>query len=253
MTRRRIMVSVIVLLLVLVAVFFIVLKSIGIGAKTELQASETHDEIATTTMEVNVSSEIDSTETVGELEVETKPVSTVTEPPKPKPQAPIVIPPIVEAESTELTFDSSRILAAHNVARKEVGLPPLTYSKTLAQSAQKWSDELQRDNCEMRHDANTDYGENLYWASRTGGEIKNELVATPETVVDFWVSEKSDYNYGTNSCAPGKQCGHYTQIVWEETTEVGCAVSVCQNGDTQKDMWVCRYNPRGNYIGEKPY
>lgn len=161
--------------------------------------------------------------------------------------------PAVKTGTTKLTFDSSKILAAHNVARKAVGITPLTYSHTLADSAQKWSEELQRDNCEMRHDPKTNYGENLYWTSQTGGDIKNELIVTPENVVSFWTEEKTDFNYDKNSCAAGKQCGHYTQIVWAETTQVGCGVSVCQSEATHKEIWVCRYDPRGNYIGEKPY
>lgn len=169
-----------------------------------------------------------------------------------KTQDPKISKPTVEAGTTKQTFASAEMLALHNTARKELGIAALTYSPTLALSAQKWSEELQRDNCEMRHDENIAYGENLYWDWQTGGTGKG-LIATPAQVIGSWVSEKIDYNYTKNSCSPGKQCGHYTQIVWEETTEVGCGVSICRSENTQKEIWVCRYNPPGNYYGEKPY
>ena len=44
-------------------------------------------------------------------------------------------------------------------------------------------------------------------------------------------------------------CGHYTQIVWETTQKVGCAKIQCDGFD----LWVCNYDPPGNWVGEKPY
>ncbi|RXY91726.1 CAP domain-containing protein, partial [Klebsiella pneumoniae] len=46
-----------------------------------------------------------------------------------------------------------------------------------------------------------------------------------------------------------KDAGHYSQIVWRETREVGCAIET-GNG---MDVLVCRYFPAGNVIGQSPY
>ena len=43
--------------------------------------------------------------------------------------------------------------------------------------------------------------------------------------------------------------GHYTQIVWRSTVEVGCAVA--RSG--LHEVWVCRYSPPGNVVGQRPY
>jgi hypothetical protein len=43
--------------------------------------------------------------------------------------------------------------------------------------------------------------------------------------------------------------GHYTQIVWRETKEVGCAIDSAKG----QDVLVCRYFPAGNVQGQKPY
>jgi pathogenesis-related protein 1 len=152
-------------------------------------------------------------------------------------------------------LDADEMVAAHNRWRKTAGVPPLTYSTDLAASAQKWADHLKRSNqCKMKHsDPEAKYGENLYWASAiewSNGKSELQQVS-PKKVVDSWGSEVSDYNYNANSCTKGKMCGHYTQVVWKSTTTVGCAVAVCE--DSQEQVWVCQYQPPGNWGGKKPY
>ncbi|GJR48205.1 ribonuclease H-like domain-containing protein [Tanacetum coccineum] len=46
---------------------------------------------------------------------------------------------------------------------------------------------------------------------------------TGTAAVNLWVAEKTYYNYTTSTCATGKVCGHYTQVVWRKSTELGCA------------------------------
>ena len=154
-----------------------------------------------------------------------------------------------------LDFDANEMLAAHNRWRSTVGAPPLTYSTELAASAQVWADNLRQNNqCRMQHSKpDGKYGENLFWASAiewTDGKREVQRVS-PGKVVDDWANERADYDYARNRCAPGRMCGHYTQVVWKTTTTVGCAVSVC--GNTLEQIWVCRYLPPGNWVGKKPY
>lgn len=153
-------------------------------------------------------------------------------------------------------FDPAAFIAAHNKWRAAVGVTEkLRYSPALAATAQAWADNLKKTNhCQMRHSKpDGRYGENLYWASaiRWSNGDKELQHVTPEQVVDSWSREKPDYDYQTNRCAPGKSCGHYTQVVWRATTMVGCAVAVCE--DTRDQVWVCQYQPAGNWVGEKPY
>lgn len=48
--------------------------------------------------------------------------------------------------------------------------------------------------------------------------------------------------------------GHFTQIVWKSTKEVGCFTYTCDYLDTAKasnsPFTVCNYSPPGNYGGE---
>lgn len=151
--------------------------------------------------------------------------------------------------------DSETIVATHNKWRAQVGAGKLSYSPELEVSAQAWADNLkQTNNCRMRHSTPEGrYGENLYWASAlTWSDGRRELQkVSSEIPVDSWGSEKLDYSYEENSCKPGKMCGHYTQMVWRTSTKVGCAMAVCE--DSQEQVWVCQYQPAGNWVGSKPY
>lgn len=131
-------------------------------------------------------------------------------------------------------------LAAHNGPRAEVGVPPLVWDEKVAEYAQQYANERSID-CSMQH-SNGPYGENLAWGSWD--------MSAKEAVLDIWVSEKKVYDAVSNTCVGGAECRHYTQVVWRDTARVGCARSKCANGYT---FVTCNYDPRGNYIGERPY
>ncbi|KAL9224126.1 hypothetical protein vseg_000194 [Gypsophila vaccaria] len=134
----------------------------------------------------------------------------------------------------------SQWLAPHNIARKSVGLPPLTWDPRLAYFAKSYGARRSTD-CAMVH-SNGPYGENMYWGSGSSW--------TPNHAVAGWVSEKFYYNRHTNTCR-ARTCGHYTQIVWRSTKRIGCARVVCGRGAGV--LFVCEYDPPGNFNGERPY
>lgn len=145
-------------------------------------------------------------------------------------------------------------LSSHNRVRAKHGLSPLRWSDKLAAYSQQWADHLgQSSRCTMRHRSGTPpYGENLFWTSATvwSDGVRELNRVTIRDVVKTWADEEAWYNYQRNSCLPGKRCGHYTQIVWKDTTEVGCAMTVCPD---KSQTWVCSYNPPGNFTGQRPY
>lgn len=161
--------------------------------------------------------------------------------------------PALSAQAAE--FDTRVMLDAHNQWRAKVGTPALIYSSELAASSQRWADHLKVANqCKMQHSKpDGNYGENLYWASaiRWSDGKREVQQIIPQKVVDAWGSEVKDYNYSRNSCAQGKMCGHYTQVVWKSTRSVGCAFAICE--DSKEQVWVCQYQTPGNWVGEKPY
>ncbi len=162
--------------------------------------------------------------------------------------------PTLSAESTggnvgTGTVDQAAMLSVHNRWRADVGSPSLKWSDKLASIAQGWADHLKKDNCAMYH-SNNGYGENIYQASPLiwSDGRRDFQHKSPQEVTDAWGNEIKDYNYAANSCSG--VCGHYTQLVWKTTKEVGCAMSVC--GDNGQ-IWVCSYYPPGNMVGQRPY
>ncbi|OIV96112.1 hypothetical protein TanjilG_13044 [Lupinus angustifolius] len=129
-------------------------------------------------------------------------------------------------------------LEVHNQAREEVGVGPLSWNHTLQAYAQNYANERIQD-CNMEHSYGP-FGENL-------AEGYDEMKGSD--AVKFWLTEKPDYDYYSNSCVHD-ECGHYTQIVWRDSVHVGCARAKCDND------WVfviCSYYPPGNVEGERPY
>ncbi|MBF0562966.1 MAG: DUF4189 domain-containing protein [Alphaproteobacteria bacterium] len=134
------------------------------------------------------------------------------------------------------------MVAAHNEARHRYSVPPLTWSADLAAPAQTWADHLKDSlNCAMQHSQSRSYGENLAWASGTH--------LMPEEVVRMWVDEAKNYDAAINMCRSGAVCGHFTQVVWKTTTQVGCGLAHCGTDE----IWVCEYSPPGNWVGKRPF
>jgi pathogenesis-related protein 1 len=142
--------------------------------------------------------------------------------------------------TTTRTSMAREIVNAHNIVRSRVGTAPLTWSDRLAGVAQEWANRLMA-NGQFAHSHNPNYGENLY-------EISG-AAATPSLVVKAFADEVDDYDYRSNTCHGRGVCGHYTQVVWNDTKEVGCAVA--RGG--RREVWVCEYYPPGNWVGRKPY
>ncbi|XP_073157956.1 pathogenesis-related protein PR-1 [Henckelia pumila] len=134
-----------------------------------------------------------------------------------------------------------QFLGPQNAARAVLRLPPLVWDAKLANYA-AWYANQRRVDCALQH-SNGPYGENIFWGSGNAW--------TPVQASNAWVAERQGYKYRSNSCAYGMECGHYTQIVWRDTTRIGCARVVCHGG--RGVFMTCNYDPPGNYIGEKPY
>ncbi|CAM0958554.1 unnamed protein product [Alopecurus aequalis] len=135
-------------------------------------------------------------------------------------------------------------LDPHNAARADVGVGPVSWDETVAAYAQAYA-EQRRGDCQLIHTpAGRPYGENIYGGAGGGATW------TAADAVQSWVSEKQYYDHGSNTCASGEVCGHYTQVVWRDSTAIGCARVVCDSGGV---FIICSYNPPGNYEGQSPY
>jgi len=140
------------------------------------------------------------------------------------------------------TSFAERLLMAHNAERDRVGVPRLKWSARLASQAQSWADSLARSNrfehAEQRYGA----GENL-WMGPARRYSAEQMVGGFTDEVRYFRSGQFPNVSNTGSW---HDVGHYTQLVWRGTQEVGCAVAQGRNND----FLVCRYLPAGNVIGQ---
>src|SRR4051812_26211016 len=151
------------------------------------------------------------------------------------------------ASESGLSPFSSRLLAEQNAERDRVGVPRLEWNDTLARDAQAWADQLAREG-DLRHaplSVNPDQGENL-WMGGKG-------YYGAEAMIDTFLAEKRVFRAGVfpavSTTGNWQDVGHYTQIVWRNTRQVGCAVT---RGE-QMDFLVCRYLPAGNWRKQVVY
>jgi len=161
-----------------------------------------------------------------------------------------------QEEEEELTLptqsEKDEALQAHNDCRCKVNppaeyMPVMTTSDAIIASAQ-----ISANRCVWAHGSYSErnmWGENMYYSS--------DPRATYRQAVEGWDSEVRDYDYDTNRPkTPGKAVGHYTQVVWADSTKVGCAKKYCpsiQGRSSGGVIIVCQYDPLGNMRNKKPY
>ena len=66
---------------------------------------------------------------------------------------------------------------------------------------------------------------------------------TAEDATNMWYSEVKDFDFSNIKYNPN--CGHFSQVVWGETKEIGAGRAIAANG---MEFIVCRYSPAGNMM-----
>lgn len=134
------------------------------------------------------------------------------------------------------------VYALHNQVRAQFGSPPLVWDPQLAAQATAYAPELAR------------YGRPVH-ASRAGREHSRENLlqalrgTSPRNMVNVWVSERQNFVPGVfpdvSRTGNWADVGHYSQMVWPTTTNLGCAIYRSR----PYDWLICRYSPPGNQDG----
>jgi len=141
-------------------------------------------------------------------------------------------------------------------------LPKLKWSPELAKMAQRGAEQ-----CTFDHDENmmtAKYGivgQNLYASSKYSDKLWNKAI-------DGWFSERKDFvkqgckidSFKTCNKGIKKMIGHFTQVIWADTTEIGCGMVYAKHSKKKfsahsrhhiKSFLYCNYGPGGN-IYQKP-
>ncbi|SEM47687.1 Cysteine-rich secretory protein family protein [Sphingomonas gellani] len=145
-------------------------------------------------------------------------------------------------------FMQQALLAAHNRARQEVGVQPLSWDDRLAAHALSYAQALARTG-RFEHAVQSvgpdQEGENL-WTGTHDAYGYDEMI-------NYWSGERAQY---VNAAVPAisragnwHATAHYSQIVWRGSSRVGCAVA----SNRTDDFLVCRYWPAGNVVGVRAF
>ncbi len=134
----------------------------------------------------------------------------------------------------------------HNTLRKKHSAGSLTKLTDIAKLAQTTANECKKAG-KLQH-SGTSYkgqwmGQNLY--------ISGGAAPTGAAVANYWYSENKNYDYSTGKSKNNAVTGHFTQLVWKSTKQIGCAVAIgTWNGYNPSYFVCCNYFPGGNVLGQ---
>lgn len=164
--------------------------------------------------------------------------------PNPSPSCPAGV-PCVCSEQPPTDDLNIKMLEWHNMARAGSGAQPLCFNQDLKNSAQDWVNSLTE--VATTHDTLNGMGENLAYGM--GGSVQ------PYDAFNMWVKEcsGSDGRHAPyNDQFDLSSHGHYSQIMSQRSTCIGCAEKKFDDGT---NIISCRYSPEGNFNVEagKPH
>ncbi|KAH0621822.1 hypothetical protein JD844_023468 [Phrynosoma platyrhinos] len=139
--------------------------------------------------------------------------------------------------------EQNEIVDKHNALRRGVqptasNMLRMEWNPKAAENAKKWASQ-----CTFTHSPPSKRtvdgircGENVYMSSGATSWSK---------VIQKWYDEVKDFKYGTGAVNPKAVIGHFTQMVWSQSQQIGCYAASCPEG-LYKHFYVCQYCPAGN-------
>ncbi|KAL1771409.1 cysteine-rich secretory protein 1-like [Sigmodon hispidus] len=146
--------------------------------------------------------------------------------------------------STTKKSVQEEIVNKHNQLRQAVipsgsDLLKMQWNYDAQANAERWASQ-----CNYKHSSQEirnigiKCGENLFMSN---------FLASWSYIIQDWYDESKNFNFGKGPKKPNKQVGHYTQLVWNTSHQLGCAIAECPEEEL-KYFYVCHYCPPGNYI-----
>nr|P10736.1 RecName: Full=Venom allergen 5.01; AltName: Full=Allergen Dol m V-A; AltName: Full=Antigen 5 form 2; Short=Ag5-2; AltName: Full=Cysteine-rich venom protein; Short=CRVP; AltName: Allergen=Dol m 5.01; Flags: Precursor [Dolichovespula maculata]AAA28301.1 antigen 5 precursor [Dolichovespula maculata] len=162
--------------------------------------------------------------------------------------------------------EKNEILKRHNDFRQNVakGLetrgkpgpqPPaknmnvLVWNDELAKIAQTWANQCDFNHDDCRNTAKYQVGQNIAISSTTATQFDR-----PSKLIKQWEDEVTEFNYKVGlQNSNFRKVGHYTQMVWGKTKEIGCGSIKYIEDNWYTHYLVCNYGPGGNDFNQPIY
>lgn len=141
----------------------------------------------------------------------------------------------------------------HNTYRSNHRSPNLKLNNSLNNTAQDYAEKLLRTGRFVHSSDNerNGAGENLFY---TLSQFPLDPSTLAAKAVEAWYEEVQDYDYSDPRFSV--DTGHFSQVVWKGTTEVGCGVAqgpkMIAGRNATINYVVCHYAPMGNVSGQFP-
>lgn len=155
---------------------------------------------------------------------------------------------------------ASTLLYHHNIHRSNHSAGALEWGDSYAQYAQQAAAP-----CKFQHDLTPGgggYGQNIaMWGSTNKQTVQDvgAAKAGAQATTNMWYNGElplwpaSDYGKENPDMTKFEDWGHFSQLVWKESKQLGCHTQFCPQGtmSQQMDVWytVCNYYPAGNMGG----
>ena len=133
---------------------------------------------------------------------------------------------------------AKQALEAHNRARAQHNVPALKWSRDLQSACQAWAKKIAKQNKLQHANDLNGIGENIFMTSRGSDTLGTEATKS-------WYSEIRKYDFNRGGYQGGT--GHFTQVVWKSSAELGIAQAKSSNGSI---FIVGRYSPGGNDLNK---
>ena len=117
--------------------------------------------------------------------------------------------------------------------------PPLAWDSTIATFSQTWSNYLLANHL-FQHSGTVLYGENLAYFKGYG----SDMMALIKLAIDMWYNEIKLYDF--NNPDFSEATGHFTALVWKNSTNYGIGFSINKYNEVDVTM---NMSPPGNVIG----
>jgi len=171
------------------------------------------------------------------------------------------------------------VLESHNQLRRKVakgletrgtssrvyGQPPaanmkeLVWSSELEAIAQRWAEQCNQlgphDRSRDKLDG-TSVGQNQAYAASTMQLAREEVLQQFAMQPDGWYDEVAEPGYDgdrVDRFSFSRGTGHYTQVVWADTEEVGCGLVYYKTGRWYTSLVICNYARAGNWMSKPVY